>query len=358
MIQAYGLKTHIWNNNLRSVILLILFPVLLMLVVFALTLIWANLASDAPPDQVMSFAAGKMPAVAPWALGAAGSWFVVAFFGHQKMIELATKSKSVTISQEPRAYRMLENLSISRGKTMPRLKVIETPAMNAFASGIQDKNYTVTLTRGLMDNLDDAELEAVIAHELSHIRHKDVRLLIIAVIFVGIFAFIIEGLVRGVFRTNVSRSDTHRRSGGGNSGALIVFAFVIIAVAYLLAMLTRFALSRKREFMADAGAVELTKNPDAMIRALQKISGRAELHNVPAEIKEMAFENPRIGFAGVFATHPPIEKRIDALVKFGGGRLGTESHMPRPDDSSPKVFGKKTGQSRQNIPRGPWTRPR
>ena len=85
MIQAYGLKTHIWNNNLRSVLLLIFFPILLMLVVFALTLIWANLASNAPADQVMSYAAGRMPSVAPWAIGAAGSWFVVAFFGHQKI---------------------------------------------------------------------------------------------------------------------------------------------------------------------------------------------------------------------------------------------------------------------------------
>jgi len=91
---------------------------------------------------------------------------------------------------------------------MPRLKVIETPQMNAFASGIRDKNYTVTLTRGLMNNLDDEELEAVIAHELSHIRHKDVRLLIIAVIFVGIFAFVGEGVVRGIMRTNLPRSST------------------------------------------------------------------------------------------------------------------------------------------------------
>ena len=361
MIQAHGLKTHIWNNNLRSILLLIFFPVLLMLVVFALTLLWANLVSDAPADQIMAYAAGRMPSVAPWAVGAAGSWFVVAFFGHKKMIEAATKSKSVTVSEEPRAYRMLENLSISRGKTMPRLMVIETQAMNAFASGIQDKDYTVTLTRGLMNNLDDEELEAVIAHELSHIRHKDVRLLIISVIFVGIFAFIIEGLVRGVFRTNVSRSDTHRRSGGGNSGALIVFAFLIIGVAYMLAMFTRFALSRNREYMADAGAVELTKNPDAMIRALQKISGRAELTHVPAEVKEMAFENPRLGVAGIFATHPPIEKRIEALVRYAGGNSRTQSRMPRPkvpETEAQESEEKDTRQSKHNIPRGPWSRPR
>ena len=355
MMKAYGLKTHIWNNNLRSVVLLILFPVLLLFMAFGLILLWTAISSDLSTEQGLSYALNTMPSAAPIALGAAGGWFAIAFMGHQAMIDLATKSKSVTISQEPRAYRLLENLSISRGETTPKLKVIETPAMNAFASGIRDKNYTVTLTRGLMENLDDEELEAVIAHELSHIRNRDVRLLIIAVIFVGIFAFVGEGLVRSVFRTNLARNDHHRRSGGGNAGALIFFAIAIIGVSYLLAMLTRFALSRKREFMADAGAVELTKNPDAMIRALQKISGRAELHNVPAEIKEMAFENPRIGIAGAFATHPPIEKRIEALVKFAGGRTGTNSRTQR----RAQPIAEKT-EKRQNRPpfgrRGPWTR--
>ena len=354
MMQAYGLKTHIWKNNTRCVLLLILFPVLLLFLAFGLILLWTGFTSDLSAEQGLAYALNTMPSAAPIALGAAGGWFAIAFMGHQAMIDMATKSKSVTISQEPRAYRLLENLSISRGQTTPKLKVIETPVMNAYASGIRNKNYTVTLTRGLMENLDDEELEAVIAHELSHIQNRDVRLLIIAIIFVGIFAFVGEGLVRGVFRTNLARNDHHRRSGGGNAGALIFFAFAIIAVSYLLAMLTRFALSRKREYMADAGAVELTKNPDAMIRALQKISGRAELSNVPAEVREMAFENPRVGLAGVFATHPPIEKRIEALVKFAGGRPDTESRPKRREikPSEPKEFGKR----RRPPIIGPWTR--
>jgi len=306
-------------------------------------------------DQGLAYALSTMPRAAPIALGAAGGWFAIAFLGHQAMIDMATKSKSVTVTQEPRPYKLLENLSISRGQIMPRLKVIETPAMNAFASGVRDKNYTVTLTRGLMENLDDEELEAVIAHELSHIRNRDVRLLIIAVIFVGIFAFVGEGIVRGVFRTNLPRSDHHRRSGGGNAGALIFFAFAIIAVSYMLAMLTRFALSRKREYMADAGAVELTKNPDAMIRALRKISGNAELSGMPAEIKEMAFENPRIGLAGIFATHPPIEKRIEALVKYGGGRKDSQS-LPHRERKSQTSAQENVTKKQPFGPHKPWTR--
>ena len=107
--------------------------------------------------------------------------------------------------------------------------------------------------------------------------------------------------------------------------------------------------------MADAGAVELTKNPDAMIRALEKISGRAALENVPAEVREMAFENPRTGFAGVFATHPPIEKRIDALVEFAGGRANTES---RPQRRSPlENDAPEVERIRRRMKRpGPWTR--
>ena len=358
MLQAYGLKSHIWNNNLRCIMLLILFPILLMALAYALLVIWIAFTGqvDNPVDG-LSDALMYMPQTAPVALGVAGGWFAVAFLGHNAMINLAAKSKSVSRTEQPRAYNLLENLCISRGIMTPKLRIIDTDVMNAFASGLRDENYTITLTRGLMENLDDEELEAVIAHELSHVKNRDVRLLVIAVIFVGIFSFFFEGVVRGMMRTNLPRSDTHRRSGGGNAGALILFAVVLIAVAYFLAILIRFSLSRKREYMADAGAVELTKNPDAMIRALSKISGRANLKHVPAEIKEMAFENPRIGFGGIFATHPPIEKRIEALVKFAGGRDGTDSRPQRrkPSDDDEDAVE----QARQRVLKpGPWTRPK
>ena len=325
MLEAYGLKTHIWNNNIRSTLLLIAFPILLLALAYGILLVFMGVTTDGNVEDGLRLATQTMPTAVPVTLGLAGGWFGIAFFGHQKIISASVKSRALTQSEEPRAYNMLEALCISRGMTMPRLNVIETQQMNAFASGIRDRNYQITLTRGLMNGLDDAELNAVIAHELSHIRHKDVRMMIIAIIFVGIFAFVGESVVRGLFRTNMGRTDHHRRSGGGNAGALIFFGFALIAVAYLFAVLIRFTLSRKREYMADAGAVELTKDPDAMIRALEKISGRAQLQNVPDEIRELALENPRVGLGGAFATHPPIEKRIEAIVKFGGGRRGTQS---------------------------------
>jgi heat shock protein HtpX len=317
---AYGLKTHIWNNNLKSIALLVMFPVLILALVYACLLLWAGFVEGRSAQAGFDFATHMMPQAVPITLAGVGAWFGVAFMGHQALIDVATKSKALNQSDEPRAYRLLENLCISRGITTPRLKVIETDVMNAFASGIREKNYTITLTRGLMNSLDDEELEAVIGHELSHIRNKDVRLLIIAIIFVGIISFIGEGVVRGVFRSNMPRTSRSRRGGEVNAAVLILIAVVIIAISYGLAMMIRFALSRKREYLADAGSVELTKNPDAMIRALQKISGHAKL-DAPAEIREMAFENPKSGISDLFATHPPIKKRIEALVKFGGGRV-------------------------------------
>ena len=351
LLSPAGLRTHIWNNNLRSVILLCLFPVLLLVLIYGILLGWMGMSGEASLDRAFGEAFEMMPEFAPMALGGAAIWFGIAFVGHNALINMSTRAKSVKPSEEPRAYRMLENLCISRGMVMPRLMVMETPAMNAFASGIRRDNYQITLTRGLMDGLDDEELEAVIAHELSHIRHKDVRMLIIAVIFVGIFAFVGELLFRNMFRINFARSSNHRRSGGGNAGVLILVAFAIVGVTYLLALMIRFTMSRKREYMADAGAVELTKNPDAMIRALEKISGRADLGVVPDEVKEMALYNPKTGLAGLFTTHPPIEKRIAALVNFAGGRVGTESRKPR--------VGRE-GQSPENVTPtrkpSPWRR--
>lgn len=351
---AYGLKTHIWNNNFKSLLLLVLFPVLILALIYAGLLLWAGYVEGRSAQAGFAFAAKTFPRTIPFTLAGVGIWFGIAFMGHQAMIDMATKSKSVTKSEEPRPYRLLENLCISRGITMPKLKIIDTPVMNAFASGLNGKNYTITLTRGLMEELDDGELEAVIGHELSHIKNRDVRLLVIAIIFVGIISFFGEGIVRSMFRTNMSRISRTRRGGEVNAAVLIIIAIFIMAIAYSLAMLTRFALSRRREYLADAGAVELTRNPDAMIRALQKISGRAKL-NASMEIREMAFENPKTGIADLFATHPPIEKRIAALVEYAGGNPDTESGAHR---TYAREKPEKQEQRRYRVLRGrdPWRR--
>lgn len=332
MFRAYGLRTHIWNNNLRSLFLLAGFPVLLALLTYGLFLGFAALAMDdgAPISAPFVWAAQALTTAWPWAIVGAAVWFGIAFLFYQTMLDASLGAHAVERTDEPRLYTLLENLCISRGLRTPTLRIIETGALNAYASGLHEGRYTVTVTRGLMETLDDAELEAVLAHELTHIRNKDARMLVIAVIFVGIFSFVFELIFRGVFRSGFGwsgggsrRSDRNSSSGGGGGGAAIiaiVVALACIALAYALAVVIRFTLSRNREFLADAGAVELTKDPDALIRALRKISGNARMENAPSEVREMFIENASAGVADLFATHPPIEKRIAALVTYAGGR--------------------------------------
>jgi heat shock protein HtpX len=228
-------------------------------------------------------------------------------------------ARGLSRKEAPEIYNLLENLCVSRGLTMPALNIIESPALNAFASGLTEKSYKVTVTRGLVDALDKNELEAVLAHELTHIMNRDVRLLVIAVIFVGIFSFFGEIVFRSTYYRGV-RVGGHSRGRKGDSrggGMLILVGVLFIIIAYALALAIRFSLSRKREYLADAGAAELTRNPDAMISALKKISGRS-LIDAPNDIQQMMVENTA-RFAGIFATHPPIDKRIDALVNYAGG---------------------------------------
>ena len=316
---AYGLQTHIWNNELKSILLLIGFPVLLALLLLGLTVGYVGLVEPVRnADEAVSAVLYYYTRVWVFALIGAGAWFLIAWFLHQRIISSVVKSKSLSRKDVPEIYNLLENLCISRGMVMPRLKIMETPQLNAFASGVREDNYEITLTRGLIDRLETDELEAVIAHELTHIRNKDVRLLIIAVIFVGIFSFIGEMVFNGVLRRGL-RAGGHTRSRNGDSrggGMLILLAIAIIAISYVLAIVIRFALSRKREYLADAGAVDLTRNPDAMISALEKISGKSEIE-APDDVRQMMVDNP-VRFMGVFATHPPIDKRIEALRAYGG----------------------------------------
>jgi heat shock protein HtpX len=316
---AFGLQTHIWNNNLKSVALLAGFPLLLLLLLFGLTVGYVGLTEDvASISDGIGRALAQMKRNWPFAFLAAGVWFAIAWAFHQQMIAASVGARGVSRKEAPDLYNLVENLSIANGMRMPMLAVIETAAMNAFASGVSDATYTVTVTRGLIDGLDREELEAVVAHELTHIRNRDVRLLIVAVIFVGVFSFFGELVFRGTFDNGV-RIGGHARSRKGDSrggGMLVLIAIAAILVAYLLAIVIRFALSQKREYLADAGSVELTKNPDALVRALEKISGRSRV-DAPAGVRQMMIDNP-IPFAGVFMTHPPIDKRINALQRFAG----------------------------------------
>src|SRR5262252_284255 len=315
---AYGLYSHIESNKRRSIVLLVGLFLLVYLLVYAGALAGEALSYQASLDFLLRRAARDFVPAIPWATAGTLLWIVIAYHFHQSMIDAITGGREVTRQEQPRLYNLLENLCISRGITMPKLKVMESDALNAFATGMNEKQYSVTVTTGLLQNLDEAEIEAVLGHELTHIRNGDVRMMVIAVIIAGAVGFFAELLFRLWFNTGLrmrrSRSSDDGRGRGGN-----MIAIGLVVVAWILSVMIRFALSRSREFLADAGSVELTKDPDAMISALRKIEGRGELEGATSAVMELCVDNPREGFADLFATHPPIEKRIAALVRFAGG---------------------------------------
>src|SRR5262245_6970717 len=322
IMAAYGLYSHIQSNRRRSVALLIGLFFLVYVMVFAGALLAEALTVNAPLDYLVRAALYDLITAFPFATAGAIVWILIAYKFHQSMIDSITGGHEVTRAEEPRLYNLLENLCISRGITMPKLKIADDEALNAFATGLNEKQYSITVTRGLMNALDDAELEAVLGHELTHIRNGDVRMLVIAVVIAGVISFFGEMVFR-LFFQNAFYGGFRRRGGDsdrkGGAGLAILIAIALIVVAWVLSIVIRFALSRKREYLADAGSVELTKNPDAMISALRKIEGRGELAAANSAVMEMCVDNPRQGFADLFATHPSIESRVEALIKFAGG---------------------------------------
>jgi len=258
------------------------------------------------------------------------------------------------------------------------LKIMQSEALNAFATGLNQRQYAVTVTTGLLAALNDQEIEAVLGHELTHIRNGDVQMMVVAVIIAGVIGFFGELIFRVFFNvgnygwgygggwsrsssTSSSSSSSSDRENKGSGGAIIIVivAIALIMLAWLLSQLVKLALSRSREFLADAGSVELTKNPDAMISALRKIEGRGELVGATSAVMELCVDNPREGFTDLFATHPSVEARVDALVKYAGGHyLGplAPDAPPIPQTGDPSTQSDQSeSHSLPLQPRsGPW----
>jgi heat shock protein HtpX len=353
---AYGLYTHIQSNKRRSIALLIGLFLLVYVLVFAGALVAEVMSvGDAPLDYLIQAALHDLIIAAPFATVGAILWILIAYKFHQSMIDAMTGATEVSRADEPRLYNLLENLCISRGITMPKLRIADDDALNAFATGLNEKQYSITVTRGLIGALNDQELEAVLGHELTHIRNGDVRMLVIALVIAGVISFFGELVFRIFFQNAFYGGFGRRRSSssddkkGGGAVIAIVIAIALIVVAWVLSIVIRFALSRQREYLADSGSVELTKNPDAMISALRKIEGRGELASANSAVMEMCIDNPRVGFANIFDTHPSVDKRVAALVQYAGG------HDPGPlAIDAPEAPAQIPGEA---PPPGPWSGP-
>ena len=335
-----GIQTQINRNNRNSVLLLLSFPCIILAMVwvfFAFTTGFQTTGYDQYGNAVTDFDTDTVNqywlTAVPYIIIGVGVWFTIAYFFNTSIIQQSTGARPLTRRENPRIYNIVENLCIAGGMDMPKINVVDDPQLNAFASGINKQTYTVTVTTGICDRLNDEELAGVIGHELTHIRNHDTKVLITSIVFVGIISTVLNLLTQFVFRmflyggfSSSSSGSKDRREGGGSAGTLlaIVVAIVCTAIAYFFTLLTRFAISRKREFMADAGGAELCGNPRALASALRKISGDPGLSHVerddvaqlfiihPKKLQQSFFD----GLSSLFATHPDTAERIRILEQF------------------------------------------
>ena len=327
-----GIHTQQVRNNAKSLLLLILFPCIILGMVYAFfAFVNMHEVSDGYGGSYMSFDAMATSEAflmaLPWVVGIVGIWFLISYFANASMVRHATGARPLERRENPRVYNIVENLTMTCGMPMPKINVIDDPQLNAFASGIDEKSYTVTVTTGICNRLNDDELAGVIGHELTHIRNRDTRLLIVSIIFVGIMSTVLSVTIRMLWNTFIYGGGSRRRdskNGGASVIVVMLVAIVLAAVGYFFTLLTRFAISRKREYMADAGGAELCGNPLALASALRKISGDPGLGQVDREdvaqlfiVRPQAFKSEFTNMMSkLFSTHPSTESRIAYLEQF------------------------------------------
>ena len=342
-----GIQTQIWRNNRNSVILLCMFPVILLgmvlLAIMTLDFIgwfcWDGVCPPGPQaamfhwDIIWYYFYDAMP----FTLTMTALWFIIAYCTNTSIIRHITHAKPLERKENVRVYNIVENLCIAGGIEMPQINIVEDSNLNAYASGIDIPSFTITLTTGLIEKLNDAELSAVVGHELTHIKNRDTRLMVVCIVFVGIFAAIqsmslrmLSALLRGA-----PRSSSRRNKKGG--GAIILEIMILLialiiwsSIGYFFSFMTRLAISRKREYVADAGAAELCGDPLALASALKKISEAPGLANVQrGDVAQLYIIHPDEEFDNnmklsgwvakantLFCTHPDTPERIKILEQF------------------------------------------
>jgi len=240
------------------------------------------------------------------------------YFAGDKVALFASGARPVTEAESPRLVRLIQNLCLTVGMPEPKVHVISDPAINAFATGRDPQHASIAVTTGALERLDDVELEGVLAHELSHVRNYDIRLMTVVIVLVGTITVIGDLVWRWSF---FGRRRSGRDRGGDAGGVLMIVGLVFIVLAPIVAQLIKLAVSRRREFLADASAALITRFPDGLTRALRKIAEESRpMERASAATAHLFFANPFSGraLAGLFSTHPPIEARIEALSRMAG----------------------------------------
>lgn len=241
---------------------------------------------------------------------------VVSYWFSDKIVLATARAQPVTMKSEPELYRIVENLSITAGLPMPRVYVVPEAQPNAFATGRDPKHAVVAVTQGLLAKLDRSELEGVLAHELSHIGNRDMLVGTVAVVLVGFISLLSDMFMRSMFWGGHSRDDNNNR---GNGGIILLIGLVLSILAPLAATLMQLAISRRREFLADASGALLTRYPEGLASALEKIAGdptpMRTANNTTAHLwlSSPFKQGSRGSWHDLFLTHPPLQKRIAAL---------------------------------------------
>lgn len=249
-----------------------------------------------------------------WVVAGAAIYTLIQYFAASKLALAVNGAREVTKKEEPRLYRTVENLSIATGMPMPKVYVMEDPALNAFATGRDPKHAAVCATTGLLKALDDTELEAVMAHEMGHVQNYDIRVSIIVFGLVSVIGFLADMLLH-IMWFGGGRDDERN-----NSPVFLILGIVAALLAPFVAMLIQLAVSRSREYLADSTGALTTRHPDGLISALEKIGHQgSKVRHQNTSTAHLFFANPLKGasLAKLFSTHPPIEDRIARLRDMG-----------------------------------------
>ncbi len=300
--------SEISANNWKTVLLFVFFFILVFLFGAAFGAYMGNIVSG----LVIAFIIGVVYSMIMYKSGA-------------KTILSTLKAKPVLKKDDPYLYHTVEGLSIAAGlKVPPKIYMIEEESMNAFATGIKPENSYICVTSGLRKKMNRQELEGVLAHEMSHIKNFDIKVMLLAAVLVGVVILLSDIIFRSFLWGGAGRSRGGNRDSGGVQLIMIVIAIVLAILAPIIAQLIKLSISRKREYLADASAVELTRNPSGLESALRKIKGDVDVKVDSANraTAHMFIENPlrhtkkKMLFSGLFNTHPPIDDRIKRLSEM------------------------------------------
>lgn len=250
------------------------------------------------------------PGITKYVLIGAAIYVLFSYYSSSKLSLTVNGAKEIQKRDNPRLYRIVENLSITDGLPMPKVYIIDDHALNAFATGRNPKTASVAITTGLLEALDDKELQGVMAHEMGHVKNYDIRVSMVAFALVAVVAIISDIILRAVWF----------RDDDNNNSATMIIGIAAAILAPLIAMFIQLSISRKREYLADATGVLTTRYPDGLIGALEKIqAGGSTMRRQNSSTAHLFFANPlKKGFiSGLFSTHPPIDERIARLREMG-----------------------------------------